>query len=160
MVVSSAAMRHSPAARNACKAMALSFPPLQQNSTSCVTRSSLMARRVFHANAKLAAERGIAECVLILFVGEIHNAPEKTDAVSQLVRTRKIKTRVARIAGQSQPQEITIAAAAREIPGEIPVHAPECRVQLEISGMDRASNQAAAYNVIRIEIVGGGEHAC
>ena len=77
MVVSSAVMRHSRAARNACNAIALSFPPLQQKSTSSCTRSSLMARRIFHADAKLAPERRKAVDLLILLVGEIVDAPVK-----------------------------------------------------------------------------------
>src|SRR6266853_858785 len=98
MVVSSAATRQSPAARNACKAIALSFPPLQQNSTSSGTRASLMASRVFHADAKLSPERGVAQHVLVFLVGKIGDAPVKTDAVSQIVGTAEVKSRIARVA--------------------------------------------------------------
>src|SRR5580704_9508695 len=149
-VVSSAAMRQSGAARNACKAIALSFPPLQQKSTSSGTRASLMARRVFHADAVLAPERGIAQHVLIILVRQIGNAPVETDTVRQVVRPSEVKPRVARVVGQSQSQEITIAASACEISGEIPVHAPECRVQHDVSGIYRPPYQPAANNVIRV----------
>src|SRR5580658_6218439 len=108
--------------------MALSFPPLQQKSTSSVARASLMARRIFHADAKLASERGIAQYVLILFVGEVDDAPVETDAMSQIVRAGEVKARIAWVIGQPQSQEIAIPPGTGEIPGEIPVHPPECRV--------------------------------
>src|ERR1700722_7810528 len=97
MVVSSAVMRQSPAKRNACSAIALSFPPLQQKSTSSITRSSLMARRVFHANAKLAAKRGKPVRLFILFIGKIVDSAINTEAPRDIVGHRQIDERVARI---------------------------------------------------------------
>src|ERR1700680_1788430 len=94
MVVSSAMMRQSRSSCNACSAIALSFPPLQQKSTSSGTRASLMARGVFHADAKLAPERGVAQHVLILFICEIRDAAVETEPVSEIVGTGQVETRI------------------------------------------------------------------
>src|ERR1700691_6200662 len=97
MVVSSAVTRHSRAARNECNAIALSFPPLQQKRTSSRTRASLMARGVFHADAKLAPERGKTVHLLILLVGEIGDAAKDADAVRDVVTRGEVDQSVARI---------------------------------------------------------------
>src|SRR5579863_509385 len=97
MVVSSATARQSPAARIVCSAIALSLPPLQQKSTSSGTRAStlLMARRVFHADAKLAPQRGKAVHLRILFVGEIIDPAVDAESAREVIRRRKIEQRVA-----------------------------------------------------------------
>src|ERR1700690_2327831 len=90
MVLSRAVMRHSRAARNTCNAIALSFPPLQQKRMSSGTRASLMARRVFHADAKLTPERGVAVHLLILLVRKIRDAAVKAEAARDVVTRREM----------------------------------------------------------------------
>src|ERR1700688_601849 len=111
MVVSSAVMRQSLAARKACNAIALSFPPLQQKSTSSGTRASLMARGVFHADAKLAPEGGIAIHLGILLVGEIGDAAIDAESARNVVSRREIDQRVAWI--DDLPGKIVVKALAR-----------------------------------------------
>src|SRR5579862_4010610 len=97
MVVSSAVTRHAPSSRNACSAIALSLPPLQQNSASCVTRASLMPRGVFHADAKFAPQRGKTVHLFILFIGEITNAAVNAEAARDVVGRRQIDQRISRV---------------------------------------------------------------
>src|SRR5580700_5446838 len=157
MVVSSAVMRQSPAARNACSAIALSFPPLQQKSTSSGIRASLMARRVFHADAKLAPERRKAVRFLILFVGEIVDAAVDAEAASNVITCSEIEQRVAGVHDLSG--KIVVVPLPRGISGKIPVHPPIVCVESEISGIHGPAQQAAAHKVIRVFVTGRGERA-
>src|SRR6202521_2127959 len=148
MVVSSAVTRQSRAARNACNAIALSLPPLQQKSTFSGVRTSLMARCVFHANAKLAPERRISVHFRISLVREIVDAPVDAEAVRDVVRRREIEQRVARVGDLRAGSEIAVEPLAREVSGEVPVHPPEGRIQHDVSGIHRPPDQAATKNVV------------
>src|SRR5579862_3644903 len=150
MVVSSAEMRQSRAVRNACSAIALSFPPLQQKRSSSGTRTLLMARGVFHTDAKFAAERGIAVHLLILLVGEIGDSGVEAEAARDVVTRREIDQRVARV--DDLPGKVVVGALAREISGEIPVHPPVACIQREIAGIDRPAEQPAADQIVGIDI--------
>src|ERR1700730_16707153 len=115
MVVSSAVTRQSPAARNVSSAIALSFPPLQQKSTSSGMRASLLARRVFHADAKLAPESGKAVHLLILLVGEIVDATVDAEAARNNISCREIDEPVARV--DDLPREVVVEPLAGKISG-------------------------------------------
>src|SRR5579872_1013107 len=145
MVVSSAVTRHSPCSRSACSAIALSFPPLQQKSTSSGLRASLMARGVLHADAELAAQRRKTVHLLVLFVGQVGDAAVNAEAARNVVRRREIDQRVARV--RDLAREIVVITLASEISGEVPVHAPVICVEHQISGIDRPAQQAAARKV-------------
>src|ERR1700682_76246 len=113
MVVSSAVMRPLRAARNAGNAIALAFPPLQQKSASSSARASLMARRIFHADAKLAPQRRKAVHFLILLVGEIIDAGIDAEAARDIISRREIDERVARV--DYLPRKIVVEALTGEI---------------------------------------------
>src|SRR5580692_2056210 len=150
IVVSSAAARRSPAARNACSAIALSLPPLQQKSTSSGERASLMARRVFHADAKLAPKRRKAVHLRVLLVDEVVDAAVDAESARHVESCREIEQRVARI--DDLAEKTVVIALAREISGEIPVHPQKACVERDGSGIHRPAEQAAARNVVRIEV--------
>src|SRR5579871_222681 len=162
MVVSSAATRTHPAACRACNAIALSLPPLQQKSTSSgsgisLARASLMARCVLHTDAKLAPERRKPIHFRVLLVGEIVDAAVDAKSMRNVISRRKIQNRVTR--DHNLPWKVIVQALPAEISGKIPVHAQQARIERHASGIDRASQQAAALKIVRVLIAGRGERA-
>src|ERR1700730_5972648 len=156
-VVSSAVTRCPCADCSACSAIALSFPPLQQNRTSPGICSSFMACGVLHADAELPPQSGEAKDILIFLIGEIRDAAVKTDAVSEIVRSGQIESRIAGIVHQTENR--VIVAPAGEVTGHVPGHFFERRVQHDVSRVHWAAKQPASGNIIGIEIVGRRECA-
>src|SRR5665213_912201 len=148
-------MRQSPAARNACSAMALSLPPLQQKSTSSGMCESLMARRVFHTDAKFTPQCRKSVGLFVLFVGEVVDAPVEAESVPDIVGGCEIDEGIAGINNLSGI--VVIEALTGKITGNIPVHPPIVGVERNVSGVYRPAKQAAAHQIIRINIrdIGG-----
>src|SRR6266853_547797 len=132
-VVSSAVTRWPCINCSARSAIALSFPPLQQNRTSSGMRASLMACGVLRPDAELTPQSGEAEDILVFLIGEIGDAAVEAEAVSEIVRSCQIEARVARVVRQAEPEKIVVVAPAGEVPGQIPVHSPECGIQRRVS---------------------------
>src|SRR5689334_3365317 len=114
-----------------------------------------MARRVFHADAKLSPKRWKAVHLLKLLVGEIVDTAVDAETSRDVVTCCQIDQRIARV--DDLPRKVVIEALAREISGDVPVHSPIIRIEREISGIDRPAQQTAARKVIRVEVgrIGG-----
>ena len=93
---------------------------------------------VAHSGAHIAAERGIAECVLILFVEKICGACVERDAVAYAVTAGQIEAGITGIAGEtgtdtrrpeSDAQEIAIGADASKVTAKGDVEAAEGGIQ-------------------------------
>src|SRR5712691_7141065 len=119
-VVSSAAMRTFFSAPSTWRAMALSFPPLQQNRMSSVMPASLVARGVLHAEAEFAAQRRVTVRLLVLLVGKIRDAAVESEPVGNVVRRRKIKPCIAGV--HNLAGIVVVGALTGEIAAEVPIH--------------------------------------
>src|ERR1700681_842506 len=119
-----------------------------------------MARGVFHADAKLAPERGIAQRILVLLVGEIRDTAVEPDAVTKIVRSGEIDASIASVVRDAVSEKIAVGASAGEIARNVPVHSFECRIQHEIAGIYRAPEQTIARNFRGIKCVWRSDHAC
>src|SRR6266436_265709 len=109
---------------------------------------------VVDAEAEIAAERGKADGVLILFVEEVRHAASEGDIAPDEVAGCEIETRVAGIVRDAQTEKITVGADASEVPGEIQIPSAIGSVQDEASGIDRAAKKMISGKLDGIEGVG------
>src|ERR1019366_4528189 len=70
----------------------------------------------FHADAKLASERRIAQRVLILLIPQIRDAAVDADSVVHGKRCGRVHSSVPGILGESEAKKIAVRAAADKIP--------------------------------------------
>src|SRR5208337_544795 len=110
---------------------------------------------VAQAETVIAAQGGIAEGVLILFVEEIGDAGGESEAARDVVIGGQIKPGVARIARITEAQEIAVRALPREVAGEGTVESVKCASKRDRTGIGRTPRQSIAGNQARIGGVWG-----
>src|SRR6266849_147566 len=120
--------------------------------------SVLAAEAIAHAQAKVAAERGVADGVLILLVEEVGDAAVEGEAAGEVVAGREVEAGIAGIAGDAEPQEVAVGAPARKVASEIEIEAAIAGVEPEVAGVDRAAQEMIA-GLLDVRRVGDGfEH--
>src|SRR5260370_24274060 len=77
----------------------------------------LAAEAIVHTDANVAAQRRISDRVLILFVGEICHAGIYGDSAAEIVATRKVEARVARVPPEARRETSACYDKEQEVAG-------------------------------------------
>ncbi len=85
------------------------------------------------AKAKIAAEGGKADGVLILLVEEVGDAASEGDASAEIVAGGEIEARVAGVFKLGRIDEIAVGTASSKVAGEIPIHSSPAHIDVERS---------------------------
>src|SRR4029077_6523136 len=114
---------------------------------------------VIHADADVAAERGVTDGVLVLLVEEVGGAGVERDATAYGVAASNVEAGVAGIARQAEEEKIAVGAHTAEIAGEGERESAKRGAQSERAGIRRPADQVIAGNFRRIERIGRDENA-
>src|SRR6266849_2939204 len=106
--------------------------------------SVLAAEAIAHAQAIVAAQRGVADRVLIFLVEEVGDAAVEGEAAGEGVAGREVEAGIAGIAGDAEPQEVAVGAPARKVASEIEIEAAIAGAEPEVAGVDRAAKEMIA----------------
>ena len=99
---------------------------------------------VFDADARVAAQRGEADYVLILLVEEIGGAREERQAAADGVAAGDVEAGVARVAGEAETEKIAVCARAAEVAREQEAEAVVGGAQRERAGLRRPAEKVVA----------------
>src|SRR5713226_2625274 len=99
---------------------------------------------IVEAETEIAAQRGEADGVLILFVEKVGDAAGERNTAGDKIAGGDIESRVARVFKLRWIDEIAIGTASREVAGEIPIHSAPADVDVERSRVQRTAEERIA----------------